>query len=854
MMQLQGTISLKDAFSSPMKQATTSMQHFQNQMKQATDATGRLRDANGRFVKGGKQATGIFDGLTRSAGGFAGIAGSLPGAVAGIGAGMAALGSLSKAAEFEAQMSSISAVTGASGAEMKKLTDLAMDLGSKTSFSSLQAAQGLEELLKSGLTPAQVQAGGLESALNLASAGGLELAEAAEIMSTALNSFKADGMSASQASNILAGAANASATSVGELKYGLSMVSSVASGMGVSFEDVNTALAVFAQNGLRGSDGGTSLKTMLMNLSPATKAASEQMMDLGLVTADGTNKFFDAQGNMKSMADIAGLLKTSLSGLNAEQRTNALRTMFGADAIRAANILYKEGADGVKTMNKEMSKVTAMDVAKEKMNNAKGAMEQLSGAMETLQIALGTAALPAVKELATWMANLTEKLQSGGKLSGFTTGIKALGKALVALKEPLAIAGIVTAVTLAISGLATVLGVVVSPIGAVVAGIALVGWAFMTAYKKSETFRNAVSTVITTVKAKFAEFKAFFDANGGQIFDAWINATSMLRAVFAAVLPVLQQHFVNVFNGIKAALSGFLTFAQGLVQVFTGIFTGDFSMLWDGVKAIFVGAFQFITSAFSTLFLNPIKTLFTVLFTVVTTVAQTGWALITGLFDAGVAKAGQLVSSGMETIKSYFGTGVDYLKTKASDALNRVKEAFSSKFEEIKGNVSEWASQLPSTLYDAFAGAIGALSGIGTLVWNQIKDTLPSISDITDYVTGFFGGGSGGNKSGGRKADGSHASGAFRIPYNGYMAKLHSGEAVLTASQASALRSAGVLQRSNGNLATVDPHAGAVAVPVGGGAQRPFSINIAKMEVRNDSDINSIAGKLADMMSRAAHS
>lgn len=440
-------------------------------------------------------------------------------------------------------------------------------------------------------------------------------------------------------------------------------------------------------------------------------------------------------------------------------------------------------------------------------------------------------------------------MQSGGKLSGFTTGIKALGKALVALKEPLAIAGIVTAVTLAISGLATVLGVVVSPIGAVVAGVALVGWAFMTAYKKSETFRNAVSTVITTVKAKFAEFKAFFDANGGQIFDAWINATSMLRAVFSAVLPVLQQHFVNVFNGIKAALSGFLTFTQGLVQVFTGIFTGDFSMLWDGVKAIFVGAFQFITSAFSTLFLNPIKTLFTVLFTVATTVAQTGWALITGLFDAGVAKAGQLVSSGMETIKSYFGTGVDYLKTKASDALNRVKEAFSSKFEEIKGNVKDWASNLPSTLYDAFKGAIGALSGLGSLVWEQIKGSLPSISDITGYISGMVGG-SGGSKSGGRRADGSHASGAFRIPHNGYMAKLHSGEAVLTANQASALRNAGVLQRSNGNLATVNPHAGAVAVPMGGGKQVP-SVHIGTVNIHNGDDYNTFMNRLTTELERA---
>ena len=250
MIQLKGTVTMKDMFSGPMKNATKSMDDFQRQMKYTTDATGRMHSANGRFVKGGQQATGVFNGLTKSAGGFAGVAAGLPAAVAGIGAGMAALGSLNKAMNFESQLSTIKALTGASGEEMKQLTDLALDLGAKTKYSALEAAQGMEELLKAGLSPATVEAGGLEAALNLATAGGLELAESAEIMSTAMNAFKSDGLEASDVANILAGAANASATSVGELKYGLSMSAAVASGLGVSFKDTNTALAVFAQNGL----------------------------------------------------------------------------------------------------------------------------------------------------------------------------------------------------------------------------------------------------------------------------------------------------------------------------------------------------------------------------------------------------------------------------------------------------------------------------------------------------------------------------------------------------------------------------------------------------------------------------
>ncbi len=300
-------------------------------------------------------------------------------------------------------------------------------------------------------------------------------------MSTALNAYKDDAMSAADAADILAGTANASATSVGELSYSLAAVSAVASGVGMSFRDTNIALGLFANNGLRGSDAGTSLKTMLSNLSPKTDAAYGAFEDLGLITFDATrgmqvlaengikpasnsindvraaleqfamktvgatkytakakkefanmgavtgfmnNAFYDSKGNLEDLSVISGALKKSLSSLTAEQRQNALYTMFGSDAIRAGNILYKEGAEGVKNFNKEMSKVTALDVAKEKLNNAKGAVEQFKGAMETLQIAVMTPLLPLIKRAALNFADFVgglkpEQIKSfGDQVSG----------------------------------------------------------------------------------------------------------------------------------------------------------------------------------------------------------------------------------------------------------------------------------------------------------------------------------------------------------------------------------------------------------------------------------------------------
>ena len=215
----------------------------------------------------------------------------------------------------------------------------------------------MTELLKAGVSVKDVLGDASEAALNLATAGGLGMGEAAEIMSTAMNAFHMDD--ATHAADILAGAANASATSVQEMRYSLAACSAVAAGAGVSFDDTNTALAVFAQNGLKGSDAGTSLKTMLQNMIPTTKAQFEAFQQLNLLTENGTSAFFDASGNMKSMADIAALLQDRLKGLTKEQQLTYLNTMFGSDAIRGGMILMREGAKGVKDMYGAMSQVTA---------------------------------------------------------------------------------------------------------------------------------------------------------------------------------------------------------------------------------------------------------------------------------------------------------------------------------------------------------------------------------------------------------------------------------------------------------------------------------------------------------------
>lgn len=160
-------------------------------------------------------------GMASFAKNIAGVGTALAGLAAATGATKLATGAFGKALDFEAQMSSIKALTGATTAQMAQMDELALTMGAKTKYSALEAAAGIEELLKAGVKPATVQSGALEAALNLATAGGLGLADAASIMSNALNAYERDGMNAAQAADILAGAASASATGVMEIKQGL---------------------------------------------------------------------------------------------------------------------------------------------------------------------------------------------------------------------------------------------------------------------------------------------------------------------------------------------------------------------------------------------------------------------------------------------------------------------------------------------------------------------------------------------------------------------------------------------------------------------------------------------------------
>lgn len=323
----------------------------------------------------------------------------------------AAGGAVKLAADLDTTFNTMEAVAGITAKQRESLEALALTLGKETVFSANEAANAQLELAKAGISVADIQGGALKNTLALATAGNLELTEASTIAANAMNTFNLSGSQSQRVADALAGAANASSADVSDLAMALTQGGNAAATMGLSVEESAAALAAFADQGIKGSDAGTSLKTMLLNLNPPTAKAAELQRELGL-------EFFDAQGNAKGLTGIASELEDSFAGLSQQQRVAALRTLFGTDAFRAANIVLSEGESGMRKYIAATSDTgSAARVGEKRMSGFAGTFEEFKGSVETAGLVLGQELLPVAKDLlddyvipaVNWFADLNDE-------------------------------------------------------------------------------------------------------------------------------------------------------------------------------------------------------------------------------------------------------------------------------------------------------------------------------------------------------------------------------------------------------------------------------------------------------------
>jgi len=510
---------------------------WQKGLKQAaTDAN----NAANTFRKTGSTITGIGAGLT-----------------AGLTAPLVAVGAsaIKTAANFEAGMIRLKIATQGTGQELKAMSDLALKLGKDTVFSASEAAGAMEELAKNGVSTANILNGAATAAVNLAAATGSELAPAAVAVSDAMNQFHISAKDLPGLVNQITGAVNESKLDFADYQLGMAQAGGVAGSVGVSFADFNSVLAGTSSMFASGSDAGTSFKTFLTSLNPTSKAAAAMIEKYGL-------SFYDASGKMRPMADIAEQLRQKLGGLSDQAKSDALKTIFGQDAMRTAVGLMQLGAKGLDEVAAKIAKTDAAAQSAERMKGFNAQLEQLGGTIETLQIQIGnTGILTTVTGIVKGVTDMLDKLTEASPAAAQF----AVGMALVAA---------------AIGPIMLVVGPLVSGIGLLVTQ-----WGLFTA-----GLSGAAVTAggFLPLLAPFAPVLLAVAAAAGAAYAIWQN--------WGTISPILQG-LANTFNetlgpplltilsaaweAIKALGSGLLDFGKAAGDAFGPLFIGTLKAVGD---------------------------------------------------------------------------------------------------------------------------------------------------------------------------------------------------------------------------------------------------------------------------------
>ncbi len=644
---------------------------------------------------------GKLSGIAGTVAGFAttaGIAG-----IAAIGAGFA--GAVSAASDFESTMSGVKAVSGATAGEMSGLSQLALQLGKDTSFSASEAGKGIEELVKGGLSIPDIMNGAAKSTLDLAAAGGISLPDAATIAANAMAQFGLKGEDMAHVADLIAGAANASALDVGQFKYSLQAAGAVANTVGFSFDDLAQGIAIMGKAGITGSDAGTSLKTMMMSLVPSTDKAKNLMKELGIVTADGANRFFDASGKVKSMAEVAEILQESTEGLTQAQKLQALETLFGSDAIRAAAVLAKEGSEGFNEMAASMGKVTAESVGAEKLNNLSGSWQQLTGSIETLGITFGLSFLPLLKRA--------------------TDGLTGFVNVLIPIAEKWApiIADAVVGTFEQIAGAVTDLYTIFteqSTTGTLEGLLSRLGLSEDTVIAITDTIGNFAMVIRDQVLP-------FVSQLGGAIsglFAIFSGSSSMegLAATATALTNLFGPAATSMILDFTALLGDGFREVSGFIVGQLGTVVGWVQENWPLIQRTFATVVAAIAAAWEK---HGAQIVF---------VVKSAWTIVSTLIDMGIRDVLDVLKLGMQVITGDWSGAWDTVTSAFARKVGQWGTIFGAATDAILVIVDDATGGAITTVQEwmtdtaqAIAEGMDAVSDTVSAGWNAVKGFIPGV-------------------------------------------------------------------------------------------------------------------------------
>lgn len=751
------------------------------------------------------------------------------------------------ATDFEAGMSEVKAISGATGSEFDALKDKAIEMGAKTKFSASDSADAFKYMAMAGWDASQMM-DGIAGIMDLAAASGEDLATTSDIVTDALTAFGLKARDSAHFADVLAQASSKSNTNVGLMGETFKYVAPIAGALGYSIEDTAVAIGLMANSGIKGSQAGTALRSTITRLAKPVGEAEKAVNDLGI-------SITNADGTMKPLGQTMVELRDKFAGLTEEQKAQYAAMLAGQEGMSGLLAIVNTSDEDFQKLTYEINnaKDAAQDMAGIMMNNTKGAIEQLKGALESAGILIGEKLTPYIRQLAEWITRLVEKFNSLSEeqqdlIVKIGLIVAAIGPVLLILSKVVSVVAsivrvigivkgvllpIINAVFLLKNGVTTAflamegfskgaivvakgISLLLNPITLVIAAIGALIGVFVYLYKTNEDFRNKVIEVWESIKEAIGNaienISSFFTETLPATFNSAVEAiASFVNGViefFTVTIPEAFSTFVNetIPNAINSIVQWFEQLPY-MIGYAIGELIGYFYLFATNLWTWITTELPLIIEGIIRWFAQLPSRIWGWLTRVVTNVIKWG----VDMYNNAVLAASNFVNGAIEWISQLPSRVWTWLTTTVHNVIswgaNMVSQARSTATNFVNSFISFIAS-LPSKVWGIIKQIPSKVSAIGSQLynagrnifqslWNGIKSVGESIlgwvSDfagkIRSFVSGIIDGfqnivsGANEAKSAARSVDGKHANGLDYVPYNGYVAELHEGERVLTKQQ-----------------------------------------------------------------------
>lgn len=595
---------------------------------------------------------------------------------------------------FTSTMSEVSAISGATGEDFEKLEACAREYGATTVFSASNAAEALKYMSLAGWDADQ-STSALGGVLNLAAASGMELGAASDMVTDYLSAFAMEAGDAAYFADLLSYAQSHSNTTAEALGEAYKNCAANLNAAGQDVETVTSLLEGMANQGYKGSEAGTAMAAIMRDITNGMKDGAIKIGETSVAV-------MDAQGNFRDLTDILTEVEAATNGMGDAERAVALSSTFTADSTKGLNLILNEGMDNIAGYEEELrgASGSAEEMANIMNDNLSGDVAAMNSAFEELGLkiydALESKLRAGVQFITNGVIPAIEWL--GGHIPEVTIAVSGLGAVIAAMNWG-TISSKIAMVKGALVKLAAALGGVSLPAIAIIAVITAVALAFTNLWKNNEEFRNKITAIWDGIKAKFDEFGQGIVDRLNALGFKFEDITEVMKAVWDGFCEVLAPIFEGVFQQISNILNEALDILTGLFDIFAGIFTGDWDMVWQGVQEVFGAVWDFVVATFE----NWIST-------------------FTSLAD---------------TVLGWFGTDWETVWT-------NVKTFFSDTWNAISSFFSGILTGIKTFFTDTWNAIVSFLSGILSGIYSSVTGTMTEIHDtftnIWDSITGFLSG------------------------------------------------------------------------------------------------------------------